>query len=103
VFLPRVILGGTITLFLAWLNYRGVRASAIFQNWATSAVLGVFLLLVVVSGHAGSPANLKPYFSQAPLISILLTLQIVPYCDRFRIRAKGCRGIPSWISTAKLL
>jgi APA family basic amino acid/polyamine antiporter len=80
VFLPRVLLGAAITLFLAWLNYRGIRASATFQNWATSAVLGVFLLLLVVSGHAGNAANFRPHFSQqAPLISILLTLQIVPY------------------------
>jgi len=79
VFLPRLLLGAVVTIFLAWLNYRGVRASATFQNWATSAVLGVFLLLVMVSGHSGTSANLKPHFSQAPLISILLTLQIVPY------------------------
>jgi amino acid transporter len=79
VFLPRVLLGAGITLFLAWLNFRGVRASATFQNWATSAVLGVFLLLVVVSGHAGNAGNLRPHFSGVPWISILLTLQIVPY------------------------
>lgn len=79
VFLPRVALGSAITLFLAWLNYRGIRASATFQNWATSAVLGVFLLLLVVSSYAGAPANFRPHFSQAPLVSILLTLQIVPY------------------------
>ena len=79
VFLPRLLLGAAVTVFLAWLNYRGIRGSAVFQNWATSAVLGVFLFLVLVSGHGGAPANFKPYFSQAPLISILLTLQIVPY------------------------
>jgi basic amino acid/polyamine antiporter, APA family len=79
VFLPRVLLGAAITVFLAWLNYRGIRGSAIFQNWATSAVLGVVLLLVVIGAHAGSTSNLRPHFSQAPLISILLTLQIVPY------------------------
>ena len=79
VFLPRLLLGTVLTLFLAWLNYRGIRASATFQNWATSSVLGIFLLLVLVSGHGGAPANLKPFFSQAPLVSILLTLQIVPY------------------------
>jgi amino acid transporter len=79
VFLPRVVLGAVITLFLAWLNHRGIRASATFQNWATSAVLGVFLLLLAVSGYAGSAANFRPHFSQTPLISILLTLQIVPY------------------------
>ena len=79
VFLPRLLLGGALTVFLAWLNYRGIRASATFQNWATTAVLGVFLFLVVVSGHSGAPANLRPLFSHAPLVSILLTLQIVPY------------------------
>lgn len=79
VFLPRLALGVAVTLFLAWLNYRGIRASATFQNWTTTAVLGVFLFLVVVSGHSGTVINLKPYFSHAPLLSILLTLQIVPY------------------------
>jgi basic amino acid/polyamine antiporter, APA family len=79
VFLPRLLLGAAITLFLAWLNYRGIRGSAVFQNWATSAVLGVFLLLVLISAHSGAPANLRPHFSHAPLLSILLTLQIVPY------------------------
>lgn len=79
VFLPRLLVGLLVTGFLCWLNYRGVRASATFQNWATSAVLGVFLLLVVISAGSGSPVNLKPHFSHAPFLSILLTLQIVPY------------------------
>jgi len=79
VFLPRLILGAALTIFLAWLNYRGIRASAIFQNWTTSAMIGVFLCLVAISGHSGHAANFKPYFSHAPLLSILLTLQIVPY------------------------
>ncbi len=79
VFLPRLLLGIAFTIFLASLNYRGIRASATFQIWATSAVLGVFLILVLVSARVGSPLNLQPHFSQAPLVSILLTLQIVPY------------------------
>jgi APA family basic amino acid/polyamine antiporter len=79
VFLPRLLLGAALTLFLAWLNYRGIRASATFQNWTTTAVIGLFLFLVAVSGHSGRALNLKPYFSHAPLVSILLTLQIVPY------------------------
>lgn len=79
VFLPRLLIGATLTFFLAWLNYRGIRASATFENWTTTAVISVFLFLVVVSGHSGHPINLNPYFSHAPLISILLTLQIVPY------------------------
>jgi APA family basic amino acid/polyamine antiporter len=79
VFLPRLILGVTLTLFLAWLNYRGIRASATFQNWTTTLLLAVFLFLVAVSGHSGHTMNLRPYFSHPPLISVLLTLQIVPY------------------------
>jgi basic amino acid/polyamine antiporter, APA family len=79
VFLPRVILGAGITLFLALLNHRGVRASATFQNWATSSVLGIFLLLMLVSGSTGHTTNFQPRFSHAPWVSILLTLQIVPY------------------------
>lgn len=79
VFLPRLLVGLVVVVFLAWLNYRGVRASATFQNWATSAVIGVFLVLVAISASAGSPANFQPHFSQTPFLSILLTLQIVPY------------------------
>jgi basic amino acid/polyamine antiporter, APA family len=79
VFLPRLVLGAALTLFLAWLNYRGIRASATFQNWTTTTLLGVFVFLIAVSGHSGHAVNLKPYFSHAPLVSILLTLQIVPY------------------------
>ena len=79
VFLPRLLLGLLLTLFLGYLNYRGIRASATFQNWATSAVLLVFFVMVVISGRSGAPAHLQPLFSHAPLVSVLLTLQIVPY------------------------
>jgi amino acid transporter len=79
VFLPRLLVGLFVTAFLFWLNYRGVRASATFQNWATSAVIGVFLLLIAISAGSGSVANLRPHFRHTPFLSILLTLQIVPY------------------------
>ena len=79
VFLPRLVLGIALTVLLAYLNYRGIRGSGIFQTWATSAVLAVFLLLVFVSARNGSVQNLRPVFRGAPLASIFLTLQIVPY------------------------
>src|SRR5215470_17260464 len=79
VFLPRLLVGIAITAFLSWLNYRGIRASATFETVATSSVLGVFLLLVFVSARGGMAANFHPAFSHAPLVSVLLTLQIVPY------------------------
>ncbi|HET7107207.1 MAG TPA: APC family permease [Candidatus Acidoferrum sp.] len=79
VFLPRLLVGIGLTAFLSYVNYRGIRASAVFQNWATTSVLAVFVLLVLISARGGAPANFKPVFSHAPLVSILLTLQIVPY------------------------
>ena len=79
VFLPRLLLGILLTLFLAALNYRGIRASAIFQGFATTAVLVLFAIVAVASGFHGSTGNFHPGFSAAPLISILLVLQIVPY------------------------
>ncbi len=79
VFLPRLLLGAGLTLILAFLNYRGIRASATFQSWATSSVLLVFLVLLLTSAATGSPRHFQPLFSHAPIASILLTLQIVPY------------------------
>jgi len=79
VFLPRLALGVVLTIFLGVLNYRGIRLSANFQKLMTSAVLLCFLVIVAVSASLGAPANFHPLFSTTPLISILLTLQIVPY------------------------
>jgi basic amino acid/polyamine antiporter, APA family len=79
VFLPRLALGAGLTIFLAVLNYRGIRLSANFQNWTTGTVLLLFVVLLGISGARGAPANFHPAFSATPLVSILLTLQIVPY------------------------
>jgi APA family basic amino acid/polyamine antiporter len=79
VFLPRLALGVAMTVFLAILNYRGIRASASFQKWITTAVLALFAIVVLTSATHGSVANFHPAFAAAPLASILLVLQIVPY------------------------
>ncbi len=79
VFLPRLVLGIALTLFLALLNYRGIRLSANFQNWTTTLVLLLFVALLGISAVYGAPANFRPAFQGAPWISIVLTLQIVPY------------------------
>jgi basic amino acid/polyamine antiporter, APA family len=79
VFLPRLAVGVGLTIFLAALNYRGIRLSASFQNWTTGTVLVLFAVLVAISGGRGALANFHPLFSGTPLVSILLTLQIVPY------------------------
>jgi basic amino acid/polyamine antiporter, APA family len=79
VFLPRLILGIVLTLLLATINYRGIRLSANFQKAITSAVLLIFVVLVGISAARGAPANFHPAFRSAPIASVLLTLQIVPY------------------------
>ncbi len=79
VFLPRLVLGVGLTIFLAVLNYRGIRWSASFQNWATAMVLLLFAILLGISADRGAPANFHPAFRTTPFVSILLTLQIVPY------------------------
>jgi len=79
VFLPRLLLGITLTLFLALLNYRGIRASASFQRWITTIVLLLFVVIVLTSAGHGATKNFSPVFPRAPLLSIFLTLQIVPY------------------------
>jgi APA family basic amino acid/polyamine antiporter len=79
VFLPRLVLGIVLTIFLGLLNYRGIRLSANFQKVMTSAVLLCFVVIVGVSVTRGAPANFHPLFSTTPLVSVLLTLQIVPY------------------------
>src|ERR1700758_1295944 len=79
VFLPRLLLGILMTLFLGALNYRGIRASATFQGLATTAVLVFFAIVAIAGVLHGSAGNFHPGFSSAPLVSILLVLQIVPY------------------------
>ena len=79
VFLPHVLLGLVLTGLLLVLNYRGIRWSATFQNVTTFGLLllvGIFGAAGVAHGRAG---NFSPLFSAAPLVSILLVLQIVPY------------------------
>jgi basic amino acid/polyamine antiporter, APA family len=79
VFLPRLLLGIGLTVFLATVNYRGIRLSANFQRVMTSMVLFLFVVVAGISAFHGAPANFHPVFRAAPFASILLTLQIVPF------------------------
>jgi APA family basic amino acid/polyamine antiporter len=79
VFLPRLLLGIGLTVFLATVNYRGIRLSANFQRVMTSMVLFLFVVVACISAFHGAPANFHPVFRATPFASILLTLQIVPF------------------------
>jgi basic amino acid/polyamine antiporter, APA family len=79
IYLPHLLVGLSLTAILTLLNYRGVRLSATFQNWTSFGTLALFVVFVIAGASRGSPANFPPLFTHAPLISILLVIQIVPY------------------------
>ena len=79
VYLPHLVIGLALTMFLTALNYRGIRLSASFQNWATFGVITLVLSFVTAGSRHGSIENFSPMFSGPALISVLLVLQIVPY------------------------
>jgi len=79
VYLAHLVVGLGLAALLTILNYRGVRLSATFQNWTSFGTLALFVIFVVLGVSRGSSANFPPLFTHAPLISILLVIQIVPY------------------------
>lgn len=79
VYLPHVVIGLGLTGLLTLLNYRGVRLSATFQNWATFGTLALFVVFVAFGVSKGSPQNFPPLFTHSGFVSVLLVIQIVPY------------------------
>ena len=79
VYLPHLIVGLALTFLLTVLNYRGVRLSATFQNWTSFGTLALFVVFAIAGASRGSVSHLPPLFTHAPLVSILLVIQIVPY------------------------
>src|SRR5438477_5765873 len=79
VFLPRLIIGLSLTGLLTILNYRGIRFSATFQNWTAFGTLALFVIFVSFGVAKGSTQNFPPLFTHGEFVSVLLVLQIVPY------------------------
>jgi basic amino acid/polyamine antiporter, APA family len=79
VYLPHIILGAVIAIFFTWLNYRGIQTSTRFLKFTTFAFLTLVIGFAFAGAKHGSTANLHPAFSHAPLISILLVWQVVPW------------------------
>lgn len=79
IFLPHLAIGLVLTTIITVLNYRGIRLSAAFQNWTSFGTLALFIVFVTLGVSRGSPRNFPPLFTHAPLVSILLVIQIVPY------------------------
>lgn len=79
VYLPHVLLGLGLTITLTFLNYRGIQASARLGKTTTFTFLTMVIVFALAGAKHGSPANLHPLFSHAPLLSILLVWQVVPW------------------------
>ncbi|HXW92368.1 MAG TPA: APC family permease [Terriglobales bacterium] len=79
VYLPHVLIGLGLVALLTVLNYRGIRSSASFQNWATFGTLALFVSFVGLGVSKGSMRNFPPLFTHGGFVSVLLVVQIVPY------------------------
>ena len=79
VYLPHVLLGLLLTVLLTWLNYRGIQASARLSKTTTFTFLTLVLVFAIAGASHGSASNFRPLFSHAPLLSILLVWQVVPW------------------------
>src|SRR5215469_454370 len=79
VYLPHIALGLAIAGFFTWLNYRSIQTSTRFLKFTTFTFLTLVIGFALASGEHGSVANLHPAFSHAPLVSILLVWQVVPW------------------------
>jgi amino acid transporter len=83
VYLYRLLVGLLVTVFICYLNYRGIRSSATFQNLCTFGLLAVFAIFSLLGLVRGSVSNLTPLFSHpgasGAFVSVVLVLQIVPY------------------------
>ena len=79
VYLPHIVLGLIITGFFTWLNYYGIHASAKFLKFTTFTFLTLVMVFALAGGQHGAASNFRPLFSHAPLLSILLVWQVVPW------------------------
>ncbi|MGB7294891.1 MAG: APC family permease [Candidatus Aminicenantales bacterium] len=74
-------LGGTI--FLTFLNYRGIKEAAVFQEIMTYGLICISLIFIIVGLIHGDVGNLEPVFSKVgagPIIlGILAVFIVVPF------------------------
>ena len=79
VYLPHLAIGLGLTAWITFLNFRGIRLSATFQNWTTFGMLALFGVFASLGLARGEASNFAPLFSHGGFVSVLLVLQIVPY------------------------
>src|SRR5262249_46688611 len=94
IYAPRLGVGLALTALIAFVNYRGIKPSGLFQDVMTLGLLATFAVFTLLGFARGSLANMEPPFPRpgggGALLSIFLVLQIVPYfMTGFESVAKG--------------
>src|SRR5262245_51934689 len=94
IYAPRAAVGIALTVFIAIVNYRGIKPSGLFQDVMTFGLLATFAVFTGLGFARGTPSNMQPLFPRAgvggALLSIFLVMQIVPYfITGFESVAKG--------------
>jgi amino acid transporter len=84
VYLPILLVGLGTVVVITWINYRGVYQSTAFQNVTTFGLLAIFCVFAPLGLTHGNLDNLSPPFANGNsswpgMLSVLLTLQIMPY------------------------
>ncbi len=84
VYLPQLLLGLGAAVAITWINYRGIRFSALLQNLTTFGLLAIFAVFTVLGLSRGRVENLEPYFAgrvgiEGNLLAVFAMLQITPY------------------------
>jgi APA family basic amino acid/polyamine antiporter len=86
VYLPTLLAGLCLSLWIIYLNYRGIRLSSKFQNATTFGLLALFAIFCLTGLSRFQPENLRPFFAHSAdnallgaAVSVILVLQIVPY------------------------
>ena len=78
VYLSWVSVGSMGAAAMTWLNIRGVRASALFQQTVTACILVSGALLLLGAFNAGAPSNMEPLLS-AGSKGVLMVLIMTPF------------------------
>src|SRR5438477_779001 len=83
IYAPRLAVGLALTMLVAYVNYRGIDPSGLFQDVMTFGLLAIFVVFTLLGFARGNSANMQPLFSHpgtgGAWLSILLVMQIVPY------------------------
>jgi basic amino acid/polyamine antiporter, APA family len=78
VYLPHLLLGVGVSLMITFINYRGVRLAASFQNVMTFILIGAGVIFVAAALGRGSFAHVTPLFAAHPAAGLMAVFITTP-------------------------